>query len=179
MSIGSAIAQEVALSHPGMAKSLILGSTWNYCDVFTTRIFRTFRRLVATTDRGTFNRVLQLWNFSPQYYSENPNTDIQMETSISNNLPVHVFQAHFDACISHNTRLRLKQIKVPVLITTGDRDTCIPLYYSQSIAEEIPNAKLLVFEGVGHQHHIERFGDFIQETLDFLNDIRDVKKVRI
>ena len=171
ISMGSGIAQELALAYPEKIKSLILIASWDQCDNYTKRIFEMFRSMIESSDSSAFTRMLQLWIFTPEYHNKNLDDLLKREEDGKRNpypMPVHAFQAQCDACISHNTKGRLGAINAPVLITSGDRDIFTPLHYSQSIAAEIPNAELFVLPGTGHTHHWERLKEFNQKTLDFL-----------
>jgi pimeloyl-ACP methyl ester carboxylesterase len=44
----------------------------------------------------------------------------------------------------------LEDIQAPVHLWHGDRDEIVPLHHSTYAAEQIPNATLTVFEGMGH-----------------------------
>ncbi len=50
-----------------------------------------------------------------------------------------------------------EDMRVPTLLIHGDRDNLIPLAYSQEVAQRIPNSKLVVVKGGGHEclvsHH--------------------------
>jgi pimeloyl-ACP methyl ester carboxylesterase len=50
-----------------------------------------------------------------------------------------------------------EDIRVPTLLIHGDKDNLIPLEYSQEVAHRIPNSKLVVVKGGGHEclvsHH--------------------------
>ncbi|GGG16747.1 alpha/beta fold hydrolase [Paenibacillus abyssi] len=171
ISMGSAIAQELALAYPETVTSLILNCPWDQCDNYTTRVFESFKSLVGTVDVQTFTRNLQLWIFTPSYHNDNLEDLLAREESGKSNpypMPAHAFQAQCDACTSHNTVGRLSQISVPTLVTVGDKDIFTPLHYSERIAKEIPGAQLLVYEGSGHTHHWDRLQDYNRETLDFL-----------
>ncbi|MCL6443755.1 MAG: alpha/beta hydrolase [Alicyclobacillus sp.] len=171
ISMGSAIAQELALTHPEMVKSLILVSSWDICDSYTTRIFETFRSMIEMVDRITFNRLLQLWIFSPEWHQNHMHDLLVREEAVKQNprpMSAQAFQAQCDACMSHRTRGRLNQIVVPALITAGELDIFTPVHYSRTMAEEMPNARLVVMENSAHAHHWERLNEFNQLTLEFL-----------
>lgn len=171
LSMGSGIAQELALLVPERIGSLTLIASWDSCDAYTARIFEALRSLRATADPVTFNRLLQLWIFTPQWHNEQLADLLQREEAGRTYLypmPLHAFQAQCDACVSHDTRGRLDAIQAPVLVTSGDIDLFTPLHYSESIAAAIPGAELAVFQGGGHTHHWERLDEFNDRTLAFL-----------
>jgi pimeloyl-ACP methyl ester carboxylesterase len=47
-------------------------------------------------------------------------------------------------------RDRLKDIRTPTLVMHGTHDYCLPLDHAKAMAKEIPGAKLIVVEGMGH-----------------------------
>jgi pimeloyl-ACP methyl ester carboxylesterase len=63
---------------------------------------------------------------------------------------------------------RLSELKVPVLVITGDDDRIVPTEQSVRLASEIPGAKLAVLPGCGHVPHEEcpeAFLDALKEGL--------------
>ncbi|OUL32895.1 alpha/beta hydrolase [Nostoc sp. 106C] len=68
-----------------------------------------------------------------------------------NNL-VNLFECFADMDISH----LLANIRVPTLILSGDRDPIIPLEHAKFLASRIPDAELIVLQGMGHMFFAER-----------------------
>lgn len=62
----------------------------------------------------------------------------------------------------------LGDIKVPVLILVGDRDTPF-LRSSEYMAKAIPNAEYVVIPSAGHSSNIDNADAFNKAVLDFLN----------
>ena len=46
---------------------------------------------------------------------------------------------------------RLKEISLPTLVIHGTEDAILPFDHGQALADGIPNAQLMVLEGVGHE----------------------------
>ncbi|MBC7971830.1 MAG: alpha/beta hydrolase, partial [Verrucomicrobia bacterium] len=44
----------------------------------------------------------------------------------------------------------IHRLNVPTLVITGDRDETIPLWHSETYANEIPNAKLAIIPDADH-----------------------------
>ena len=72
------------------------------------------------------------------------------------------------AANSHNTLDRLGQIKSPTLVIVGTNDRIIPFTSSEVIAEKIPDARLVKFDGGSHAFFVEMSGRFNREVLNFL-----------
>ena len=51
---------------------------------------------------------------------------------------------------------RLHQIEIPTLIIHGSRDVIAPVQSSQTLAEKLPNSRLVIIEGAGHVPTVTR-----------------------
>ncbi len=65
----------------------------------------------------------------------------------------------------------LPQVKVPVLLMVGDRSPLCTLDMQRFIQQKLPNAKLVVFEGVGQGIHMLMPERCTEEMLKFLSSI--------
>lgn len=63
--------------------------------------------------------------------------------------------------------MRLNQ---QTLMFWGDQDTDTPLWMGQKLEKLIPDAGLIVFEGVGHYSYLERQGEFVRIVDHFLRN---------
>jgi pimeloyl-ACP methyl ester carboxylesterase len=167
ISMGGAIAQELALRHPELVSRLVLVSSWAAVDGFAEDAFRQLSDARGVLSDEAFARMLQLMIWAPPYYSAN-RQELAAGRSDAPATSVDSFRAQAAACIAHDTRDRLEALGVPVLVTAGDADAFIPVGLQAELAELIPQAGLRVFEGAGHAHHWERldeFNDAIEEWL--------------
>lgn len=64
---------------------------------------------------------------------------------------------------------RLDEVVIPVLVITGDDDRIVPTEESIRLADELPNAQLVVVEACGHVAHAECPAETIQAIKDWLN----------
>lgn len=170
ISMGSGIAQELALRHSAKVKSLVLVSSWAQCDNYTKEIFRHFSRARALLAPGDFTRLLQLWIYAPDAF-DTGRPDLEKaknEAASAPTMPQHAFDAQCQACIDHHTLPRLGSIRQPCLLTVGECDIFTPLRFSSEIASRLPNAQLKVFKGLGHCHHWEDLATFNAITTQFL-----------
>ncbi len=175
ISMGGAVVQELAISYPSRVKSATVISSWPRCDAYTKRVFEMLESLVATSDPVAFNRLLQLWIFTPDYHARSMDDLLAREESGKHNpwpMPVEAFRAQSQACIHHDTLDRLGLIQAPFLITAGDQDIFTPMHYAETMAELIPGARLTVIQGGGHAHHWEKLDEFNNATLSFLLEHR-------
>ena len=64
---------------------------------------------------------------------------------------------------------RLDEFDLPVLVITGDDDRIVPTEESIRLAEELPNAQLVVIANAGHIPNEERPIDFMNAVLKYLS----------
>jgi pimeloyl-ACP methyl ester carboxylesterase len=63
---------------------------------------------------------------------------------------------------------RYRDLQTPTVVVTGDRDTTVsPKIHSRVIAAALPNARLIVIEGVGHMPH-HTAADIVVSAIDQL-----------
>jgi pimeloyl-ACP methyl ester carboxylesterase len=169
LSMGSGIAQELALAHPKLVRSLVLVSSWARSDAYTHAVFDHFKKMRALASPADFVQLLQLWIASPAYYAENlENLVRDQDHAADAYMPLPAFTAQCDACSSHSTLDRLAAISAPSLLTVGEVDMFTPMRLSVEMHARMPGSKLLIFDGCGHIHHWEDLKRFNDQTLQFL-----------
>jgi len=67
---------------------------------------------------------------------------------------------------------RLNEFNMPVLVITGDDDRIVPTEQSIRLADEIPNAELVVIEQCGHLPHEEQPDKFMQAVTNYLTELQ-------
>jgi len=171
ISMGSGIAQELALAYPERVHSLLLVSSWSRCDRYTRAIFEHFKKIRRAATPAEFTQLLQLWIASPAYYETQFDKMLQDQNKAHENyMPLHAFEAQCAACCSQNTFDRLCMITAPTLLTVGEADIFTPLRLSAEMQARLPNSEMLVFHGLGHIHHWEDLNKFNEVALQFLLD---------
>jgi pimeloyl-ACP methyl ester carboxylesterase len=169
LSMGSGIAQELALAYPHMVRSLVLVSSWARCDRYTRAVLEHFRTMRAVAAPADFVQLLQLWIACPAYYETRFDQMRQDQAGAAEGyMPLPAFQAQCDACMTHEALERLGQIAAPALLTVGDADIFTPLRLTAAMAERMPGAQVEVFPGGGHIHHWEDLARFNEVTTRFL-----------
>ena len=175
-SIGSFIAQEIALTRPGILNRLVLASSapqgaagmhgWapdvigavggpetsreGYLDVF-------FARSSSSRQAGT--EALQ------RMYARTEDRD-QMTTWATRN-------AQYDAVCTwgvpnHSLLQRLSCIDLPVFIANGDSDPMILPHYSYLLAGLIPHAWVKIYPDAAHGFLFQHHGEFAADVDTFL-----------
>ena len=173
VSMGGAIAQQLALRHPKKVQRLVLCCPWARCDV---QAVQTFAHLVACRRRmapGEFAGFLQWLIFStdtwrdPGFQAEAANVRRKAgQAKPSQSIANLVAQAA--ACVSHDTLAELSRITCPTLVLGGQEDRFTPPWMAREVAAGIPGSSLHLYRGAGHAFHWERLQDFNQRVATWL-----------
>jgi pimeloyl-ACP methyl ester carboxylesterase len=152
-SMGSAIAQELALRHSELVTSLVLQSTYARPDALVRSLFNFWRWLpeVAPSERAFFEAFFT-WVYTPRAHADGSVDQIIQEAmAFPHQQSLEGFQAQVDVCLTHDTASRLSEITVPTLMLSGGVDVIFPPRFGQSVAATIPNARFEVMEEEAHQ----------------------------
>jgi pimeloyl-ACP methyl ester carboxylesterase len=150
---GSAIAQELALRHPEVLRSLVLMSTWARADAYFTAMTRFWHWLATEApDERAMQEAFLLWIYTPRAHADGMVQRIIDETLASPfPQPAEAFQRQLEAFMQHDTLDRLPGITAPTLVLAGDQDIATPPRLGRVVAETIPGARFEVMAGEAHQ----------------------------
>lgn len=181
-SYGGFITLEYAIAHPDRVSHLILRDTaasYTFNDIAKKNALARAAEFPDITEEvldsmfdGTFRddeHYRQNYaTIAPLY---NVNHDPEATALRLRTTPVHA--ATHNATFQNNlpvydVRDRLKDIKVPVLITVGRYDWITPPVASEEIHSLLPNSELVIFENSGHSPQIEENDAWIAAIRDFL-----------
>ena len=172
-SMGSAIAQELALRHPGLVRSLVLVSTYARPDALLRSQLEFWRWLAETApSERAFFEAFFTWIYTPRAHADGTVDQILEEAlAFPHQQSVEAFQAQLDACLAHHTADRLSQIAAPTLVLAGELDTILPPRFGHAVAQAIPNARFEVMPGEAHQPFQEVPDQFNARVDAFWRDV--------
>ncbi len=78
-------------------------------------------------------------------------------------------RASIECLPTHDVTDRLCEIAAPTLVIVGDLDDETPLSYAETLAEKIPNARLVIIDDVGHLTPAENPATFNRLVSEFLS----------
>jgi pimeloyl-ACP methyl ester carboxylesterase len=164
---GSAIAQELALRHPGLVRSLVLDSTWARADAYFRAALKFWRWLPeAAPSERAFLEAFYLWIYTPRAHEDGTVRKlIEQVLTFPHQPSVEAIQRTIDVFLDHDTAARLSQIAVPTLVLAGGLDRITPPRYGRAVADAIPGARFEVLADEAHQP--------FQEVPDLFNAMVD------
>ena len=171
-SMGSMIAQEVALNYPDRVRRLVLGASTPGGLRHRLAPARTLYTMTVRTlleGQAAYEAVVPIL-YSPQFIRQHPEIiKDDAATRLIYPTPAYAYRRQLRAIAFHNTYSRLNRLPMPTLVLTGDRDQMIPSQNSRVLAGRIPRARLVIFPGGGHNLPSEQPARLAQVVLDFLD----------
>lgn len=173
VSMGGAIAQEVALAAPDRVASLQLHATWaGGPDPEFRAVVEAMRVMRVHGGREAFLRAFLPWVFTAHAYRQQGafvEALIQAALVSPHPQPLHGYLRQAAAVLDHDARDRLGQIRCPTLVSTGEEDRLTPPRMARELAARIPGARLVLLPGVGHGALWEAPDAFNALCLSFLD----------
>jgi pimeloyl-ACP methyl ester carboxylesterase len=150
---GSVTAQELALRHPELVRSLILVSTWGRSDAYLGALTGAWTWLpaVAPSERAMLEAFF-VWIYTPRAHNDGTVGQIIDEAlAFPHPQSPEAFRRQLDAWAAHDALDRLHRITASTLVIAGELDIATPPRFGRAVAERIPGAELVVLAGEAHQ----------------------------
>jgi pimeloyl-ACP methyl ester carboxylesterase len=160
ISLGSMVAQEVALRHPDRVQALVLGAS----SAGGFAAYKPSPSSLAQTfllRAGSMGPEEAEWAAVPYTYAEKTRrlhadriaTDIAHRLSSPGEPLAFLHQAAVVA--THDAYARLNNVTAPTLVVHGEEDVFVPPANALVLAERIPGAKLRLWPEAGHMYTID------------------------
>ena len=169
ISLGGAIAQEIALAAPERVRTLTLAVTYARSGAWgahRARVLAGIVRGMTREERVDFQMMLV---YSELLFSNPSFEDAARSTMLANPHPqdVGAFVRQLEAGSRHEASDRVGGLRMPVQVIGAMRDVMIPPQASPDLAELIPGARLEMFD-CGHLVNIELAAEFNRLVLEFV-----------
>jgi pimeloyl-ACP methyl ester carboxylesterase len=161
-SFGGMVAQELALTHPGRVRSLVIAAT----SPGPRHAARPGPASSVPKDRP------YLALYSDAFAREHPDhvaEDILVGSQ--NPQPRQAGRRQWEAMQGFDSFDRLSSLRVPTLVLHGTDDRLVPVENAHLLAGRIPGAQLRLLAGAGHVFHSERAEEADGAVLGFLDDV--------
>jgi len=169
VSMGGGIALEMAISCPDRVRSVVLGCTMAKTEVAAPPTWSQKAILRAMP------RSVLLRSSEKGLYGDSSSADrIAHDQEILRGSRIPKFgvirQAEAVAAYA-TTDDKVRAVTHPALVLHGTLDQAVPYEHGQRLAELVPNARLVTFEGARHNYLIDNGPVANQTVLDFLAEV--------
>ena len=169
ISLGGMLSLQLALDNPGLVRRLVLVNTaaWLLPDDVRTMLYYISRIFLVMTVGIERQAQLVAARIFPL-----PNQDFLRQELISQILTAdpRAYRRTMLALLRFDVRDRLKTVKNPTLVITGENDTTILPRRQNLLAEGIPHARQVVVPGAGHAVTVEYPNQINELILEFLQN---------
>jgi 3-oxoadipate enol-lactonase len=174
VSMGGAIAQEVALAAPDRVRTLTLAMTWPRGGAWAAKLSELWSARVEHMSREERVDELMLLTLSEDFFENADGVAWLRDVMLQNPHPqsADAFARQLDASSRHDTRERLGRLALPTHVIGAEHDILVPVWKSRELAELIPGAQLSVIDAGPHGANLENAEEFNRLVLDFLDQSR-------
>lgn len=158
-SFGGMVAQELALTHTGRVRSLILACT-----------HAGIRHAVPVRVKVPKDRPWESL-YSEAFLREHPD-HVREDLAAGSPQPRHAAAGQWEAMRGFDSFDRLPSLRVPTLVLHGTEDRTIHPDNGRMLARRIPGARLVLLEGTGHVYHSEQPEAADRAVLEFIRSLR-------
>lgn len=169
LSLGGAVAQQLALDAPELVRSLVLVNTAaSFVSDGWRRRLMGVRRFAATYLSG-MDKVAA--DVARRLFPREEQAPLRNEATAR--LSVNAPQAYRDSLLAlarFNATDRLSSITCPTLVVSGDTDYAVPMGVKKKLADGLPNSRMVVIPDSGHATPVDQPEAFNKLLLEFILD---------
>jgi pimeloyl-ACP methyl ester carboxylesterase len=172
ISLGSCVAQRVALAIPERITTLTLAATWaGTAPAYSEMRARVWEREVRRSTTEEWLEEMMLLTLSENVFATEEGVDAMKRMALENPHPqaTEGLIRQIRSMSHHDVRDRLSELRMPVHVIAGDRDLLIPPWKSEEVAEHVHDATFTTLRGIGHSMNLERAEQFNAAVLDWLS----------
>jgi pimeloyl-ACP methyl ester carboxylesterase len=172
VSMGGGIAGEFAMRYPERTESLILGCTM--MKTAETPSASWTARLMYRLPRGLVRALLLSRMTAASYGSAAPPDAVarDMQVLAEEQFTMRGLAAQAAAIASYVTsREAVGRLRMPVLVLHGDEDRAVDVRYGREFAAAIPDSRLTILNGAGHNYLVAAGPQSTAAVLEFLADV--------
>jgi pimeloyl-ACP methyl ester carboxylesterase len=170
VSMGGAIAQELALAAPERVRTLTLAVSFASGGAWARKLGEVWAARVERSSREERIDELMLLTLSEAFF-ENAEAVAWLRGMMLANphpQPADAFVRQLEACGRHDTRDRLPALHLPTHVIGAEYDLLVPIWKSRELAELIPDARLTVLPAAPHGVNVEGADAFNRAVLEFI-----------
>jgi pimeloyl-ACP methyl ester carboxylesterase len=157
-SMGGAITQTVALTHPEVVKGIVLVGTGARLKVLPLIL-----NGIKTNFEETVRKITQF-----AYSRKTPSEMIDRGVTDMMRCRPEILYGDFLACDRFDLMNEVEKIDLPTLILCGNEDELTPVKYSQFLHSRMKGSRLELLPGAGHMVMMESAGIFNEKIGEFV-----------
>jgi 3-oxoadipate enol-lactonase len=170
LSMGGMVGQELALRHPSLLAALLLANTTSGYPQAAREMWQQRIETVRAQGVEAIADAVMGRYFHDRFRAEHSATVARFrQRLVSTGADGYIGCCH--AVGNVDTSARLPQITVPTLVIAGELDQGTPLAMSQTLAEKIPQASLMVLKDASHLSAIEQPQAFARAVTQFMQGL--------
>jgi non-heme chloroperoxidase len=163
--MGTMVAQRIAIEHPERVLGLVLAGAFVQPQRESPALIE-LRAEFGDIQDPIAREVAHEFQASTTAKPLDPDQlDVFVDESL--NVPARVWREAFTAFPEVDYSAHLPVVGAPTLLVSGDRDALIPRGEQEVLLQLLPDARLVVYEGVGHAVHWERPERFAADIVEF------------
>jgi 3-oxoadipate enol-lactonase len=167
ISMGGMIGQMLALTDPGILRSLILCDTSSRIPEEALPVWEERIGLAQTQGMDALvESTMERWFTAP--FRKKPVGMLEKVRGMIRTTPLKGYIGCSRALMKLNLTERLGKIALPTLVIVGEEDPGTPVAASQAIHREIKGSELVILKSAAHLSNIEQEAAFNTAALDFL-----------
>ena len=175
-SMGGMIAQLMAIHHPRRVKTLTsIMSTTGYKKLpgIDKNIRKTLMQKPVSKDyKDQMDYHIKKWQVigSPDYPCTETDLQQYVESMLQRGITAKgTIRQMLSIMVAGNREDALSKLDIPSLVIHGDRDGLVNLAGGKATAQAIPNAKLKVYPGMGHDFPVELIPNIVDDIVAHVN----------
>jgi aminoacrylate hydrolase len=150
-STGGNIGQIIAIENPDRLRRVVIYASTTHGDAYRSKVWKVRRSILENQGPELYGDMTSLMLYPPRWIAENADKlEKQQAGQVAMLAPVQVMTSRIEAVQAFDRRHELHKIETPVQVICARDDQQTPIYFSEAIAEGIPDAEFRIIEYGGH-----------------------------
>lgn len=150
-SLGGVIGQNIGLRHPDRFHALVICASLTRSDSWVRRCIEIRRTLLRTAGPRAFAKATPVFLYPDWWVKENAQKLAELEeATVAAFPPTYVVESRSEAVAAFDLSAQLHRIALPTMVICARDDFLTPPYFSQELADLIPNSELVWIQRGGH-----------------------------